>query len=381
MNTLHISLDHNFVSNSRKIFEEYYPGDNMFIVHSTSLELKMIKSSDGFTVMNLYEQENIERVVRICRENGVKRVMLHALMKFVPRLLESIKKEMDVRVYWIFWGYELYETLAFEKGYKITDHRPSFLDKERYLLPGRMGKLLRKLTDNYRPDAFIKSFPSIDYFCFWNKSDYDLWKQYFDVKAEFKFFAYGANHKGDEPRGLFATLEQRPTRNIMINHQASMFGNYQTVFERLGKLDPQNEMNKIVPLSYGSDTVRRNVMRRGRSMFGDKFKPVLDFMKFDDYCRMLSSVDVAIFGQHRQEASGNIIELLKNGVKIFLRDDNNLLDYYRKKGYIIFSFDTDLTGKDSLKGLTKEQKEHNRQCYIENRLYYEDFMPGLYDGE
>lgn len=36
---------------------------------------------------------------------------------------------------------------------------------------------------------------------------------------------------------------------------------------------------------------------------------------------------------------------------------------------------------DSLKGLTSEQKQHNRQCYVDKRLFYDDFMPGLYDDE
>lgn len=379
MTTLHICRDHNFITDSRKVFEHYYPGDNLFIVHSVTGQLKFIKDSEGFVIKNFYDKDTSAEILETCREKGIKRVLLHALVDYMPSLVRSLKTDLGIKVYWIFWGYELYETIAYEKGYRLIDDRPSLLRKETYFMPNRISKVIRKLTHNYRPKAFEELFSLIDYFCFWNKADFDLWKKYYDVPAKFKFFAYGANYAGAEPKGLLAPMEERTTKTIIINHQASLFGNHDTVFRKIAEIDKNNTLRKIVPLSYGSAPIRKTVLRLGTDLFGDKFEPVLDYMKFDDYCRMLSEVDVAIFGQNRQEASGNIIELLKNGAKVFLRNDNNLLDYYRKKGYILYSFDDDLLDMQSLNGLTAAEKVHNRQCYIDNRLFYDDFMPGLFD--
>ena len=125
--------------------------------------------------------------------------------------------------------------------------------------------------------------------------------------------------------------------------------------------------------------IRDRVLAVGRRAFGDKFKPVLDYMSCKEYFKMLDSIDVAIFGQRRQEASGNIIQLLKNGVKVFLRNDNNLLDYYREKGYIIFSFEDDLKDMESMTPLSLDEQRHNREVFLANRMYYDDFMPNLFE--
>ncbi|MDE5645748.1 MAG: hypothetical protein K2I45_08925, partial [Muribaculaceae bacterium] len=120
-------------------------------------------------------------------------------------------------------------------------------------------------------------------------------------------------------------------------------------------------------------------LRIGKLMFGEKFRPILGYMPQSEYFDMLDKVDVAVFGQRRQEASGNIIQLLRNGVKVFLRNDNNLLYYYRDKGYLIFSFEDDLKDMKSLEALSIEDQQHNRDCFMRNRLYYDKFMPFLFD--
>ncbi|MDE5674360.1 MAG: hypothetical protein K2I44_03300, partial [Muribaculaceae bacterium] len=116
----------------------------------------------------------------------------------------------------------------------------------------------------------------------------------------------------------------------------------------------------------------------GNKLFGHKFKPILNYMQRDEYFNMLKSVDIAIIRNIKKKASGNIIQLLKNGVKVFLRNDNNLLEYYRQKGYIVFSFEDDLIDLNSLKSLTLDEKEHNRKCYLSNLVYYDDFMPNFF---
>ena len=117
----------------------------------------------------------------------------------------------------------------------------------------------------------------------------------------------------------------------------------------------------------------------GDKLFGNSFFPITTYLPKEEYFRLLEKVDVAIFGQRRQEASGNIIQLLRNGVKVFLRNDNTLLNYYRTRGYIIFSFEDDLIDEYSLRSLSILEKEHNRQCYLDTRLYYDDFMPTFFD--
>lgn len=369
-------MDHNFVSDSRKVFEKYYPGQNTFVVCAKSDNLRMIRDKENFMVMDLYDRDNYGKLLSICREHTVDRIVLHGMRDYMATLLPYLRKHIQLKIYWLLWGYELYETLGYEKNYPLFDQRFSPFSKLSYLLPNRISAVVRKLTGNYRAGKFARIFEEVDYLCFWNKRDYDLLKKHFDVRAEYRFFTYKANEHGQDPADMFK-LREREAVNVMINHQASVFGNHESMMKLISRIDRDNRLNKIVPLSYGHPLIRKNVLKAGRRIFGDKFKPVLEYMSGKDYFALLDSVDVAVFGQRRQEASGNIIQLLKNGVKVFLRNDNNLLAYYREKGYIIFSVEDDLISFGSLTPLTLDQQRHNRECYLKNRYYYDDYMPQL----
>ena len=98
-----------------------------------------------------------------------------------------------------------------------------------------------------------------------------------------------------------------------------------------------------------------------------------------EYFTLINRAEVAIMGARRQEAAGNIINLLSNGTKVFLRENNNLLQYYREQGFIIFSYDKDLNSMDDLRPLTLEEQLHNRECRIRNRVYNDQFMPSFFD--
>lgn len=98
-----------------------------------------------------------------------------------------------------------------------------------------------------------------------------------------------------------------------------------------------------------------------------------------EYFALINKVEVAVIGARRQEAAGNIINLLSNGTKVFLREDNNLLQYYREKGFIIFSYEKDLNSLADLQPLTLEEQLHNRECRIKSRVCNEQFMPSFID--
>jgi len=45
-------------------------------------------------------------------------------------------------------------------------------------------------------------------------------------------------------------------------------------------------------------------------IFREKFKPLVDFIPFDEYLNLLAKVDIAIFNHKRQQTMGNITTLL-----------------------------------------------------------------------
>lgn len=379
MPILHISGDRNFISDSKKIFERYFPQENIFIINSKTEKLNVITNSNGMVVMDLYNKENYPKILNICLNKNVDKLVIHGMAPYMYHLIKFLKKHLSFKIFWIYWGYELYQTIGYDKGYKLTDNNFNPFNKLSYYSINKFSKIFRIIIGRYYPKYYKKLFNIVDYFCFWNKLDYELLQKYYKTNLKYRFFAYGANEKTISTNNNAPEFSDTQSYKIMINHQASLFGNHRTVFKIIQEIDKNNQYEKIVPLSYGSNGIKEYVLKIGRHFFKEKFVAILNLLPREKYFDLIKTVDVAIFGQRRQEASGNISTLLKNGVKIFLRNDNNLLQFYREKGYIIYSIEDDLKDLNSLKPLTIEEKLHNHQCSINNRIYYDDFMPSLFN--
>jgi hypothetical protein len=150
---------------------------------------------------------------------------------------------------------------------------------------------------------------------------------------------------------------------IIVNHSASLNGNHITVLKKLKKIDLVGDFEILAPLSYGDESVKRIVADFGRNNFGNKFTALLQRMPMNDYYDRLNEMSIAIFGNRRQEGAGNVFFLLKAGVKVFLRNDNNMIHWLRSNGFIVFSFEDDLISMQQLEPLTPDQALKNLTSY------------------
>ena len=151
----------------------------------------------------------------------------------------------------------------------------------------------------------------------------------------------------------------------MVNHSASYTGNHLTVIDKLYSLSVQ-DVKLIFPLSYGPDLHKRLIEEKANSLFPNKCIFLTEYMPIDTYYSKINKCQCAIMGHRRQEAGSNISFLLRNGKKVFLREDNSLLYYYRDLGCAIYSFENDLNSIDDLQPLTKEQQEINRKIILDS---------------
>ncbi|WP_196065830.1 hypothetical protein [Bacteroides cellulosilyticus] len=377
MNILHLCYDGNFINDSVSVFEKYYPQKNIFLVGKEKNKCRILNASSVFRYIP-FLRENYSEIYHLCKHSNIDTIVLHGLHRTNVDLLAYLNAEKMYKVYWIFWGYELYIALAQEGRYELLDKKLHFYSAKSYIYPGKYNKFLRKiLGKEIMCDVLRKAIPFIDYFCFWNYEDYLLFQREYNTNIQFKYFAYQAMNKEEQSENEIEHSSFEKEKKILINHQASLSANHISIMEKVASIDKLNEYSKIIPLSYGFSSIRNLVLKEGRKMFGEQFIPILSYMPKNEYIGLIGSVAVAIIGARRQEAAGNIIALLKNGVKVFLRDDNNLLAYYLKKGYIIFSLDKDLKTMDDLLPLSELGQKHNFQCYCSNRIYNDDFMPML----
>lgn len=382
MRILHLASDGNFINGAYDIFEKYYPNQNLFLVNKDENKFDKVQKKNRLIGIR-FNRKNYEKIYKICQDNSIDKIFLHGLLPRNVSLTVWLLSKKQYKIYWIFWGYDLYWALGEAGKYELIDHDPKNLSLTKIYYPGRLKYLIKQIIYFWSRYAKFNNLDTlnmiinhIDFFCFWNYNDYLLLQKHYTTNIKFKFFSYIAQ---TEPQNKVYNPSKKVEKTIIINHQASITGNHNTIFKKISLIDPDNTFTKICPLSYGTSQIRKNVIKKGKKFFKEMFKPIVQFMPSEQYTKFISSIEIAIFGARRQEAAGNIILLLESGAKVFLREDNNTLNYYREKGYYIYSFENDLNSIEDLKPLTPEMQLHNWNVKQNNVFYYDQFMPTFFD--
>ena len=111
MSALHLCFDGNFINKCLEVFEKYYPGQNLFLVNKEKDQFEMLQS-DRRLLGVPFVKKNFPLILQLCSENNIDKIILHGLKSDLVDCLKFLKQNIDCRVYWIFWGYELYFTFS-----------------------------------------------------------------------------------------------------------------------------------------------------------------------------------------------------------------------------------------------------------------------------
>lgn len=124
------------------------------------------------------------------------------------------------------------------------------------------------------------------------------------------------------------------TVNIQVGNSADPTNNH---LETLEKLLPFKEQDIAihVPLSYGNQEYAQKVIKQGQEWFGDKFKPITKLIPFEEYLKLLGSIDIAIFNHRRPQALGNTITLLGLGKTVYVHGDTPQWSFFTDKGIVV----------------------------------------------
>lgn len=358
---LHLVNDEKIINRTIDLFEEVFPGDNLFVVVSGRTRYRHVKSCRCVLSQSDFWARR--------DEFKITSVLIHLLnlrkIHFVNKL--GLGK---VPVYWIIWGADLYNKLLMPKGYELFDPEGTYC---------RRRKLWSAL---YSPIAFFQNKQRVnktigfiqnrvDYLVTdTTENDYDVLLHYFpELKGKpwRDFFYYPIDQiLGDM---IEATVQGN---NIMIGNSGSLTNNHEYAMRHLTSMEI-NDREVIVPLSYsGKKKYLQSVIREGKSLLGDRFRPLLCFMPLSEYNKLLTSVNVAIYGNWRQEAIGNIIITLYLGAKVFISNRNPILEWARNHGLRIFELET-MTQEEIDVPLSPEEKLENRtillNLYNKKRLF------------
>ncbi|MDQ7985757.1 TDP-N-acetylfucosamine:lipid II N-acetylfucosaminyltransferase [Pseudomonas sp. G34] len=236
--------------------------------------------------------------------NSAEKIILHGLWDFYVIVLLFFQPWLLKKCYWMIWGGDLYDYMSNCRGWKWW---------------------LRNLFK--RP--VIRSIGNLVTYL---EGDVELARKWYG--------ATGKHHDcvmytSNVYRNYGVKTKPHSGINIQIGNSADSSNNHLEILEMLAPFCGE-DIAIYAPLSYGNEEYARSVIRAGKEKFGDKFKPLTEFMPVDQYLEFLGRVDIAIFNHRRQQAMGNIITLLGLGKKVYMRSDITPWSMFKKIGVKVY---------------------------------------------
>ncbi len=196
------------------------------------------------------------------------------------------------------------------------------------------------------------------------KSDYELAKKWYGAKGKLhRCFGYPSNLYKDYEIGKKYTS----SINILLGNSADPTNNHVEILERLEKYKDKN-IKIYTPLSYGNQNYADFVIEKGKNIFGEKFIPLKEFLPYDEYLKLLTEIDIAIFNHNRQQAMGNIIVLLGLGKKVYIRDDVTSWNYFKDLQIAVFNINEKINLKPLDISISKENIFKIKNYFNEENL-------------
>lgn len=358
----------NFVTDDKFIdgviaFNEQFSPKNVvhvyiFVCNGNPHAFSLIKNTAAIT------QLTVEEVIPFLREKHVNAVLLHSLYSLPLEITPMIPS--NICVIWSSWGYDIYSMMESVRLVNIN--------------------LFRSLTKNFLKDPLVRpvneqpdetyqnAVQRIDYLSTVLPEEYDLIPSSSYFRPKRLHYTYITPKEVEAYQN--ANVPQLVGENILIGNSGAPTNNHLDIFEKLSDLDI-GERKIYCPLSYAGYPIeyKEEVIRRGKTLFGASFVPLLEFMDKETYFQMMSSCGYVLFGHIRQQALGNVREMLLKGCKVFLDKDSPMYRHFLRLGVTVFSIQDDVTSEQLKTGLDENDASKNIE------ILKSDMSPDKYYSE
>ena len=293
---IHIIQNDKFIDPFYKlIIEHFKSNEHLFIYISGESETDFSIPND-VNVLNICNKYNgINNFFKLNKTlkpyfDKADKVIIHGLFNANLILFLFLHQKFLRKSYWVMWGGDLYGPLF----------------KKINTLKQKIYHLVEaKVKGGF--SGYITYIPG----------DYELAKELYGAKGKYyECIMYLSNLYSE----LHLPEKLITTTTILVGNSADPTNNHEEIFKKLSQLEPQN-FNVICPLSYGCKNYAEKIKLLGKSIFEDRFTAIIDFMPFDEYLKVLATIDIAVFAHKRQQAMGNIITLLGLGKTVYMRTD------------------------------------------------------------
>jgi dTDP-N-acetylfucosamine:lipid II N-acetylfucosaminyltransferase len=281
------------------------------------------------------------------------------------------QQQPNVQTIWVFWSYEYYH-----RPDRIMEnfgpYSTSYLNSKKGLLQlGKQafGAVLKKLAGRpyFQPDICNASYQQVSIFYSFLPRDYR--NVFSSVPGnQFRYKPISFLDIEEITKGLPAepgTL----TPEIMVGHSASPSINHYEILQELNHTGVTQPI--FIPLEYGDEDYGRRIKSAAKKLFPQQQLSFLEQrLSMQDYYQRLSTVGFAVFNFRWQEALGNILFLLWNGTKVFLRKESSVYIQFEQWGCHIFPVEGSLSASSLSTALSPAQRSDNRR--IVEELFNED---------
>lgn len=255
-------------------------------------------------VIHLNLNRGIQYFLLLKKMHLANKIILHSIFsREIVRLLSHTPWLLS-KCYWVMWGGDLYHYQLRSRNAQEDKY-----EKIRAYVIRRTGHFV----------TFVRG-------------DYELAQQWYGASGKYhQCFMYPSNLYKEHaiPKKNGALI------NILVGNSADPSNRHLEIFEKLAVYKNENVMI-YCPLSYSDRDNAMRVASKGTELFGSKFVPLMEFMRFEKYVELLGQIDIAIFAHKRQQAVGNTITLLGLGKKVYMRSDVTTWKTYRELGLHIF---------------------------------------------
>ncbi|MDP2770608.1 MAG: TDP-N-acetylfucosamine:lipid II N-acetylfucosaminyltransferase [Giesbergeria sp.] len=355
---VHITHDDKFIDMALREFEAVAPGIHKPVIFGKQRSLRYVKSKS----VCFHTLTSAKTLINL---PDCKAVVFHAMPDLTLLAHISIGKQ----VIWLGWGYDYYDRLlsgVFPEGLyqartrQLMHQRPA---PNPIRWAARKVKTVLKLILRRAERQDVKLLTRVDIFSpvidvehkmacelnAWFKPHYVTWN-------------YGTLEDDMLAEGQSCGVPLGP--HILVGNSASFENNHLEIFEYLAHNFDLTGVKIYVPLSYGDDWYKDQIIAAGRAKFGDQFVPLTDFMAKDAYINLLQSCGHVFMNHLRQQALGNICIMMLKGAKLYMNPASPLYRWLLDKGAVVQAIAEPIglnhpTPKQTLIPLTQSEQDQN----------------------
>lgn len=369
---LHLVDDEKIINRVRNLFEEALPGKSLFLCFlNTKGDAQLVKPSENtFFVRDNRMPEGVDL-------SSVKKVIIHFL-NYPKILFYTTYIRQQLPTYWVIWGSDIYNDLLYSKGYKLY-YRAFYYYRSnwRKLIYDALVRIRLKPDLRRSILEFIRQH--VTHFVS-TKEEFELMYRYYRKEMQGKMTGEFFYYPIDDILGKDLLNAKAKGNVILLGNSASFTNNHAYAMKFLAQAGVGDKCIKT-PISYGgSPAYRTHIKRMGSRLFDKQYEPIEYFMPLEDYNRLMSSAEVYVYGNWRQEAFGNIVIALYLGAKVFLSNKSILLEALKRKGVVLFELEK-MTSESLLVPLSEEEKLANRNLMIRmfNKERHREIIRNLWD--